>query len=303
MRCASGADEFDILHFHTDLLHFSFFEDIAEPTVTTLHARLDLKDLVDVYRRWPEYPLVSISQHQRRPLSFANWVATVPHGLPADVLRPPVTPAQGYLAFLGRIAPEKRPDRAIAIARRTGRKLRIAAKVDPADKAYFQEHIEPLLDDPMVECIGEIGEKEKSDFLGNAAALLFPIDWPEPFGLVLIEAMASGTPVIAWDRGAVAEIVDGGVTGFIVSSDDEAARAITRLGRIDRRAVRSAFEQRFTANAMARSYLELYRCRLQIGQRRARAGTAYCGRILNDRADLLATSRGGDNFYRDTAST
>jgi len=294
------ADEFDVLHFHTDLLHFPFFEDIAERTVTTLHGRLDLKDLRDVYQRWPQYPLVSISDHQRRPLSFANWFATVPHGLPADALLPSAMRAEGYLAFLGRIAPEKRPDRAIAIAKRAGVKLRIAAKVDPADKAYFHEQIEPLLGDPLIEYIGEIGEREKSVFLGNATALLFPIDWPEPFGLVLIEAMACGTPVVAWDCGAVREIVDDAVTGFIVSNEREAVAAVNGLGRIDRGTVRHVFEHRFSAKAMAHNYLELYRRRLRTGHRNAAAGILQDGRSLNDRVEWRTTNRDTGASYRGT---
>jgi len=180
------ADEFDVLHFHVDLLHFPMFADCAGRTITTLHGRLDLKDLPDAYRRWPRYPLVSISDHQRRPLRFANWRGTVHHGLPESLF--PFSPAAdgGYLAFLGRISPEKRPDRAIAIARAAGMPLRIAAKVDDADRQYFRERIEPLLDDPLVEFVGEIGDADKARFLGDAAALLFPIDWPEPFGLVMI---------------------------------------------------------------------------------------------------------------------
>jgi glycosyltransferase involved in cell wall biosynthesis len=280
-------ESFDVLHFHTDLLHFPLLEDVAERTVTTIHGRLDIDDLKEFYRRWPQFPLVSISRHQRCPLLSANWLAIIPHGLPEDLLRPLSDEPQGYLAFLGRISPEKRPDRAIAIAKRTGRKLRIAAKVDPADQAYFHEQIEPLLDAPLVEFIGEIGEQEKAAFLGNAAALLFPIDWPEPFGLVLIEAMACGTPTIAWNQGAVAEIVDDGVTGFIVGNEDEAVAAIHRLSEIDRQAVRRRFAQRFTARTMAHNYLELYR-RISVGLQRATATMAH------DRPRLVLTASSGD---------
>lgn len=252
------AAEFDVLHFHTDLLHFPIFEDLAWQTVTTLHGRLDLGDLQEVYRCWRQFPLVSISHRQRHPLPKANWLATVPHGLPNDLLR--FSPRRGtYLAFLGRIAPEKRPDRAIAISRRAGVPLRIAAKVDAVDRAYFQTQVEPLLQSAGVEFIGEINEGQKSAFLGNAAALLFPIDWPEPFGLAIIEAMACGTPVIAWDRGAVREIVEPGITGFIVGSEDEAVEAVRHLGEINRQTVRRTFERRFSAITMARKYLELYR--------------------------------------------
>ena len=196
-------DDFDVIHFHVDLIHFPFFEDLAHKTVTTLHGRLDLKDLPEAYARWPQYPLVSISSDQRRPLPAANWVRTIQHGLSDDLLRSMTEPKGDYLAFLGRISPEKRPDRAIAIARRAGVKLKIAAKVDAVDRVYFAEVIEPLLNDPGIEFLGEIGDSEKSTFLGNAAAVLFPIDWPEPFGLVMIEAMACGTPVVAWRCGAV----------------------------------------------------------------------------------------------------
>jgi glycosyltransferase involved in cell wall biosynthesis len=250
--------EFDLLHFHVDLLHFPFFEDVAARTVTTLHGRLDLKDLPDAYLRWPEYPLVSISDDQRKPLADANWLATVHHGLAESHYAFNKAAADPYLAFLGRISPEKRPDRAIAIARRVGMRLKIAAKVDAADASYFRDEIEPLLADPLVEFIGEIGDDEKPSFLGNAAALLFPIDWPEPFGLVLIEAMACGTPVIAWRCGSVSEIVDHGTTGFIVDSEDEAVSAVRKLDRLDRSLVRGVFEKRFSANVMARKYLQLY---------------------------------------------
>ena len=254
-RCA----EFDVLHFHVDLVHFPFFEQIAAQTVTTLHGRLDLKDLPEAYARWRDYPLVSISDDQRAPLPEANWLATIPHGLAESIYTFNPAPRQpAYLAFLGRISPEKRPDRAIAIAKRSGLPLKIAAKVDAADAAYFHEVIEPLLDHPLVEFVGEIGDSEKSAFLGNAQALLFPIDWPEPFGLVMIEAMACGTPVIAWRCGSVPEIVDHGETGFIVATEDEAVAALTRLQLIDRRRVRDVFEQRFTATVMARNYLRLY---------------------------------------------
>ena len=252
------ADEFDLIHFHIDLLHFPIFEDFAGRTLTTLHGRLDLKDLSDVYRRWPVYPLVSISQHQRRPLPLANWVATVPHGLAEELYRPTAEPGGDYLAFLGRISPEKLPDRAIAIAKRTGLKLKIAAKIDVADREYFTAKIEPLLADPQIEFIGEIGESQKSEFLGQAKALLFPIDWPEPFGLVMIEAIACGTPVIAWRCGSVPEVVDDGITGFIVASEDEAVTAVSRAAALDRTKIRAVFERRFAATVMAGNYLDVY---------------------------------------------
>jgi glycosyltransferase involved in cell wall biosynthesis len=251
------AAEFDVIHFHTDMVHFPFFEDVAPRTVTTLHGRLDLKDLPEAYARWPQFPLVSISDAQRRPLPFANWAATVHHGLTADLYRFS-RKSRGYLAFLGRISPEKRPDRAIQIAIAAGRPLKIAAKVDRVDQAYFDEKIEPLLHHPLVEFVGEIGDAEKSGFLGGAEALLFPIDWPEPFGLVMIEAMACGTPVLAYDCGSVREVVEDGLTGFIVKSDAEAIDAVGYIGGLDRAAIRARFEQRFSAHAMARRYLDLY---------------------------------------------
>ncbi|HZZ32224.1 MAG TPA: glycosyltransferase family 4 protein [Phenylobacterium sp.] len=251
------ADHFDVIHFHTDLIQFPFFETWAGRTVTTLHGRLDLKDLPGVYQRWPHFPLVSISDAQRRPLPFANWAATVQHGVRSDLYAFHAK-GEGYLAFLGRISPEKRPDRAIAIAIATGRRLKIAAKVDAADRIYFEEQIEPLLDHPLIEFIGEIGDVAKSAFLGGADALLFPIDWPEPFGLVMIEAMACGTPVIAYDCGSVPEVIEDGLTGFIVRTEEQAIAAVGRLHDLDRRAIRLRFEQRFSATAMARRYVELY---------------------------------------------
>ena len=267
------AHEFDVLHFHVDLLHFPMFADIADRTVTTLHGRLDLKDLSAAYWRWPGFPMVSISDHQRRPLRFARWLGTVQHGLPANLLPFSPSPVDGYLAFLGRISPEKRPDRAIAIAKRAGIPLRIAAKVDPADRAYFNHEIRQLLDDPLVEYIGEINDADKASFLGNALALLFPIDWPEPFGLVMIEAMACGTPVIAWPCGAVPEVVDDGITGRIVANEDEAVAAVAEVASMDRRRIRQVFDRRFTADVMARRYLDLYRTLLH-GHDAARRCTA-----------------------------
>ncbi len=252
------AHEFDVLHFHTDLLHFPLFADIAGRTLTTLHGRLDIVDLPAAYRRWPQFPLVSISHRQRQPLRHANWIGTVHHGLRRDLFLPPSAPRGDYLAFLGRISPEKGPERAIEIAKRAGVPLKIAAKVDLADRAYFVERIQPLLDNPLIEFVGEIGDAEKSAFLGDALALLFPIDWPEPFGLVMIEAMACGTPVIAWPCGSVPEVLDEGVTGRIVDSLDAAVAAVREVAGYDRARIRATFERRFSAEAMARGYLELY---------------------------------------------
>jgi glycosyltransferase involved in cell wall biosynthesis len=252
------AHEFDILHFHIDLLQGPLLRMLPTPAVTTLHGRQDLPDLLPFYRAFPDMPLVSISDDQRRPLPPVNWMATIPHGLPVDLL--PFRPGPGsYLAFLGRISPEKRPDRAIAIATRAGLPLKIAAKVDRVDRGYWRRKIGPLVRaNPLVEFIGEIGDSEKASFLGNALALLFPIDWPEPFGLVMIEAMACGTPVIAYPRGSVPEVIEDGVTGFLVDSVDAAAAAVDRAATLDRARVRAAFERRFTARRMAEDYLEVY---------------------------------------------
>ena len=257
------AGQFDVLHFHVDLLHCPFFEDIAGRTLTTLHGRLDIKDLAEAYRCWPGYPLASISDHQRIPLLQAHWVGTVHHGL--SPRQYPFSPQPrrredgGYLAFLGRISPEKGLDRAIAVARRAGWPLKVAAKVDAVDREYFRAVIEPLLDEPQVEYIGEIGDADKGRFLGGATALLFPIDWPEPFGLVMIEAMACGTPVIGWRRGAVPEVLDDGVSGRIVEDVEEAAAAVAQVATLDRRGIRDIFERRFSAAVMADGYLRLYR--------------------------------------------
>jgi glycosyltransferase involved in cell wall biosynthesis len=255
VRCR--ADEFDILHFHTDYLHFPFFGECWDKTATTMHGRLDLPDLAVMMRAFPDLPLVSISMAQQEPMLWANWCATVLHGLPRDLHRLG-DGGGGYLAFLGRASPEKGLDRSIAIAQRVGLPLQIAAKVDAVDRAYFETAIVPLLRDPLLEFVGEIGEADKGAFLGDALALLFPIDWPEPFGLVLIEAMANGTPVIAFDRGSVPEIVEDGLTGFIVGSIDEAAAAVPLARQLDRGAIRRRFEQRFTAERMAHDYLSIY---------------------------------------------
>ena len=253
------ANSFDVLHFHIDLLHFPIFRDIAACTLTTLHGRQDLPDLDPLYSGFPDMPLVSISESQRRPVPNANFVANIPHGLPDDLLRPIPDRRGGYVAFLGRMAPEKRPDRAILIARALGVRLKIAAKIDRVDEAYFRETIEPLLNGSGVEFIGEINEQQKREFLGQADALLFPIDWPEPFGLAMIEAMACGTPVLAFRRGSVAEVVEDRVTGSIVDTMEEAIAALPHVMALDRQKVRQRFEQRFSATRMAKDYVTLYR--------------------------------------------
>jgi glycosyltransferase involved in cell wall biosynthesis len=252
------ADEFDIIHFHVDLFHYPLFQGLEHKCITTLHGRLDLPDYFPIYVAFPNMPLVSISNSQRAPVPpGVNWIRTVHHGLPATVC--PFNRTGGdYLAFLGRISPEKGIDRAITIATRAARRLKIAAKVDPADRSYFEEVIRPLLDHPLVEFVGEINESEKCDFLGHAQALLFPVDWPEPFGLAMIEAMSTGTPVIAWRNGSVPEVIDRGRNGWIVSSIEEAVEAVGRASELPRTRVRECFESRFTSRRMAADYLETY---------------------------------------------
>ncbi len=266
------ADEFDVLHFHVDVLHYPIIRDFADRTVTTLHGRLDLEELHPLYATFAGAPLVSISNDQRKPMPPVKWAGTVHHGLPRDVLSFNPAPDGGYLAFLGRISPEKRPDRAIEIAKRAGAKLKIAAKIDRVDEAYWNDVIRPMIAAaPNVEFVGEINEREKSDFLGNAAALLFPIDWPEPFGLVMIEAMACGTPVIAFRRGSAPEVIDHGVTGFLVDDMSEAVAAARRVGVLDRAKARAVFERRFAIERVAFDYLRIYRNLpgLRIGRQRA----------------------------------
>jgi glycosyltransferase involved in cell wall biosynthesis len=256
-RVRERAGEFDILHFHIDQYHFPMFRPLANRTITTLHGRQDLADLRPLYIGFSEMPLVSISDSQRAPIAQAHFIATIHHGIPADLHQPIVHPQGGYLAFIGRISPEKRPDRAIKIASALGIPLKIAAKVDRKDEQYFHHEIEPLLG-PGIEFIGEINEMAKCDFLGEALALLFPIDWPEPFGLAMIEAMACGTPVLAFRCGSVPEIVDENVTGAIVGTVEEAIAALPRVMALDRSAVRRRFEQRFTAPRMAHDYVNAY---------------------------------------------
>lgn len=255
------AHEFDVLHFHIDLLHAPFVRSLGLPAVTTLHGRLDLPDLTPFYRAFADLALVSISDHQRLPMPPVNWAATIHHGMPLDLLQPTLGEGGGYLAFLGRISPEKRPDRAIRIAAQAGIPLRIAAKIDNVDRAYWDEVIAPLVAryENLVTFVGEIDDRRKADFLGNARALLFPIDWPEPFGLVMIEAMACGTPVIAFRSGSVPEVIDDGRSGFIVDSESAAIAALGRIGTLKRAEVRRCFEERFSAGRMARDYVGVYR--------------------------------------------
>ncbi|WP_214473361.1 glycosyltransferase family 4 protein [Mesorhizobium sp. dw_380] len=253
------AGEFDVLHFHVDVLHFPIIREFARRTVTTLHGRLDLADLAQLYAMFDDIPLVSISNDQRRPMPPVNWLGTVYHGLPPDIL--PFHPkASGYLAFLGRISPEKGPEVAMEIAARAGMPLKIAAKIDAVDQSFWSEKVKPqVLRHSNVEFVGEIDERQKAEFLGGATALLFPIDWPEPFGLVSIEAMACGTPVVAFNRGAVPEVIDDGVSGLIVEGVDEAVEAVRRIGDLDRAQVRETFEKRFTVERMCRDYMAVYR--------------------------------------------
>ena len=262
-RVRQLAEEFDILHFHIDQFHFPLFRRLADRTLTTLHGRQDCPDLKPLYLGFSEMPLVSISNDQRGPIANANFVATVNHGIPTNLHKPIYNPRGGYVAFLGRISPEKRPDRAIRIAQALGIPLKIAAKVDKVDEVYFREKIVPLLSHPGVEFIGEINERSKTEFLGEAQALLFPIDWQEPFGLVMIEAMACGTPVLAFRQGSVAEIIDQGVTGVVVDTMDEAVRMLPRVVALDRYGVRRRFEQRFSSARMATDYVALYRSLLK----------------------------------------
>jgi glycosyltransferase involved in cell wall biosynthesis len=264
-RAFERARDFDVIHAHLDYLAFPVARRCEVPVVTTLHGRLDLPWLPRVFGEYAEQRLVSISDPQRLPVPGANWVGTVHHGLPRDLYHFHAGPGR-YLAFVGRISVEKRVDRAIEIAVRAEVPLRIAAKIDPSDEAYFRASVEPLLDHPLVEFVGELDDAHKDEFIGNAAALLFPIDWPEPFGLAMIEALACGTPVIAWPHGSVPEVLEDGVSGRIVQDIDSAVSAVREIERIDRRTCRERFEARFTAERMASQYLQIYE--------RARAGAA-----------------------------
>ncbi|HEU4686490.1 MAG TPA: glycosyltransferase family 4 protein [Nitrospira sp.] len=264
------AEEFDIIHSHLDYLSFPLARRCPTPVVTTLHGRLDLPELVPIFREYAEMPVVSISDAQRTPLPYANWQTTVHHGLPELY---PFRPGRGsYLAYLGRICPEKRPDHAIEVAKRVGMPLRIAAKVDPVDREYYECQIEPLLAHPLIEYLGEINDEEKADFLGEATAVLCTYDWPEPFGIVLIEALACGTPVLAYRRGSIPEIIEDGVSGFVCDDLDSMVAAIDRLPLLDRRRCREAFEARFTVERMVRDYLEVYERLLESARPYAHVG-------------------------------
>jgi glycosyltransferase involved in cell wall biosynthesis len=255
---AKRANDFDVIHAHIDWLPLPLLSRLGVPFLTTMHGRLDLPGLSDVMREFPDAGFVSISDHQRLPLPEANWIATIEHGLPSNLLRPSY--GEGvYLAFLGRLTAEKGPEDAIRIARATGKPLRIAAKVPRGETVYFKKRIEPQVDGQLVQLVGEVDDAKKQPFLADAAALLFPIDWPEPFGLVMIEAMACGTPVIAYRSGSVPEVVEHGVTGFVVENEEQAIKAVGELGRLDRRRVRARFEERFSAKRMAREYEGKYR--------------------------------------------
>ena len=251
------ADQFDIIHFHIDYMHFPLSKLSGIVHVSTLHGRLDSPDLAPLYRKYKNMPVTSISLNQRTPLPWVNWVANIYHGVPDKPL--PLGDGRGkYLAFLGRISPEKRVDRAIEIASKLNMPLKIAAKVDRADRAYYEREIKPLLTAPNVEFVGEINEQQKGEFLGNAYAYLFPIDWPEPFGLTMIESMACGTPTIAFRRGSVPEVITDGLSGFIVDNMDDAVRATKQAGTLNRAACRAEFMRRFSAPQMARQYVKLY---------------------------------------------
>jgi glycosyltransferase involved in cell wall biosynthesis len=265
-RVVERAGDFDVLHFHTDHLHYPLLRSLEVPVVTTLHGRLDIPGLEPLHEVFPEAAVVSISEAQRAPLPDARWVGTVAHGLPSSLYRPG-TGSGGYLAFVGRISPEKRLDRAVEIACRTGLPLRIGAKVDPADRKYFEREIEPLLATPGVQFLGEVDDRQKRELLGEAGALLFPIDWPEPFGLVMVEAMACGTPVLAFRGGSVEEVLEAGVTGAIVDTVDEAVEALPAVLALDRAGCREEFERRFSARRMARDYVRVYERLMDTGRR------------------------------------
>ena len=265
---AEAASDFDVVHCHIDWVHLPLLSRLSVQHITTIHNRLDTPDLPPVVRRFPQAPLISISDHHRTPLPSANWLGTVYHGMPAATLEPSYRPG-AYLAFLGRLTKEKGPEAAIRLAKATGMPLRMAAKIPRSETRYYKERLQPIIDGEQVKLVGELNDGAKGDLLRGASALLFPIDWPEPFGLVMIEAMACGTPVIAFRRGSVPEVIDDGVTGFIVYNEDEAIAAIKRIGELDRRRVRATFERRFTARRMAEDYLRHYAALLRAETRQA----------------------------------
>ena len=282
-RVFQQASRFDVIHSHLDILAFPLTRRSRTPVVTTVHGRLDLPELGPVFREFAELPVVAISNAQRKLLPWANWRGTVHHGLPEDLYE--LRPGPGrFLAFLGRFSPEKRPDHAIEVAKRVGMPLRIAAKIDLADRHYFREVIEPLLDHPLIEYVGEISDREKQDFLGDAYAMVAPYDWPEPFGLVFIEALACGTPIVAYHRGSVPEIVEEGVNGFVCRDLDEMVTAIGRVGRLDRRQCRSTFERRFTRQRMVQEYLKIYESVVQESGETAARSRRWMNRRQNQRA-------------------
>ena len=266
-RVFQEAADFDLIHSHIDYLAFPLFRRMRTPRVSTLHGRLDIPNLRNLYLEFRDEPVISISDYQRRPLPWADWRATIYHGLPVDLYEFHEKPGD-YLAFLGRVSPEKRLDDAIKIARRSGIPLKIAAKVDKSDRDYFESVIKPQLNQGGIQFIGEIGESEKSEFLGNALALLFPVDWPEPFGLVMIEAMACGTPVIARSRGSVPEIIEHGATGFVINDLEEGVQAVKKIHRINRKCCRLTFEERFSAVRMAKDYVAVYAELIQANAKR-----------------------------------
>ena len=284
-------DEFALIHFHTGYLHFPICRGLSVPHVTTLHGRLDIPDLVPVFDRFRNEPLISISSAQRQPLPWVNWQATVYHGLPKDQFK--FHPHAGdYLAFLGRVSPEKRVDRAIEIAKRAGMQLKVAAKVDRVDRRYFKREVEPLLNESHVEWLGEISDREKDEFLGNAYALLFPIDWPEPFGLVMIEAMACGTPVIAYDHGSVPEVIEDGVNGFVVRDLEGAVQAVRHIPDLSRARCREVFEKRFTATRMATDYVKVYKRMIDGRMRRVNRSIESSMRALSRAQAIQPDVRG-----------
>jgi glycosyltransferase involved in cell wall biosynthesis len=262
-RVLDESDHFDVVHFHIDYLHFPLSRLMRLPHVTTLHGRLNIPDLKPLYNVFNDMPVISISYEQRKPLPDIRWVGNVYHGLAEDSFHPNYDTGK-YLAFLGRISPEKGLDRAIEIAVRSGIPLKIAAKIDKADHEYYKQHIEKLLDHPLIEFIGEISENEKNEFLGNAIALIFPINWDEPFGLVMIESLACGTPVVAYNRGSVPEVITHGLNGFIVNNDGDAVNAVQNISLLDRQECRKSFEERFSARRMAQDYLRVYSQALEL---------------------------------------